>query len=91
MARDLTACRDGPQVAGLGFDVTVTVIEYYGPDGTRGKGRVTRSMVDRNGILQIWGERWNFAANRHDNPVMLVADQTKFRKNEAQFSHTLWV
>ena len=45
----------------------------------------TVAMVDGNGV---WGERWNSATNQHDNPGMLVAEQTKYRKHEVQYAQT---
>ena len=42
-------------------------------------------MVDGTGV---WGERWNSAANQYDNPGMLAAEQTKYRKHEAQYAQT---
>ena len=45
----------------------------------------TVAIVDSNGD---WGERWNSRTNQHDNPGMIAAEQTKYRKHEAQYSHT---
>ena len=42
-------------------------------------------MVDSNGD---WGERCNSRNNHHDNPGMMAAEQTKYKKHEAQYSHT---
>ena len=42
-------------------------------------------MVDGNGN---WGEKWNANTNQFDNPGMLDAEQTKYRKHEAQYAHT---
>ena len=39
----------------------------------------TVAMVGGHGD---WGERWNSTTNQHDNPGMLVAEQTKYRKHE---------
>ena len=43
------------------------------------------AMVDGN---WVWGERWKSVANQYDNPGMLVAEQTKYRKHEAQYAQT---
>jgi hypothetical protein len=45
----------------------------------------TVAMVDGNGV---WGERCNSTANQHDNPGMLAAEQTKYRKHETQYAQT---
>jgi hypothetical protein len=46
----------------------------------------TVAMVDGTGVR---GERWNSAANQHDNPGILAAEQTKYRKHEAQYAQKL--
>jgi hypothetical protein len=45
----------------------------------------TVALVDGNGD---WGERWNSRTGQHDNPGMLAAEQTKYRKHELAYSHT---
>ncbi len=45
----------------------------------------TVAVVDSNGH---WGERWNARKGQHDNPGMLAAEQTKYRKHELAYSHT---
>ena len=45
----------------------------------------TVAMVDGNGN---WGEKWNANTNQFDNPGMVDAEQTKYRKHEAQYAHT---
>jgi hypothetical protein len=45
----------------------------------------TVELVDSNGD---WGERWNARKDQHDNPGMLAAEQTKYRKHELAYSHT---
>ena len=45
----------------------------------------TVAMVDGNGV---WDERWNTATSQHDNPGLLTAEQTKYRKHEAQYAQT---
>jgi hypothetical protein len=45
----------------------------------------TVAMVDGNGV---WDERWNPATSHHDNPGLLTAEQTKYRKHEAQYAQT---
>jgi hypothetical protein len=32
------------------------------------------------------GERCNFTTNQHDNPGMLVAEQTKYREHDSEFN-----
>ena len=39
----------------------------------------TVEMFDGHGD---WRERWNSTTNQHDNPGMLVAEQTKYRKHK---------
>ena len=43
------------------------------------------AIVDSNGD---WGERCNSQTNQHDNPGMIAAEQIKYWKHEAQYSHT---
>ncbi len=43
-----------------------------------------KTVVDSNGD---WGERWNARDQQHDNPGILVAEQTKYR-NENMNLHT---
>ena len=43
----------------------------------------TVAMVDGN-----LGERWNANTNQFDNPGMLDAEQTKYRKHEDRYTHT---
>ena len=45
----------------------------------------TVAMVDSHGH---WGEQWNAQENMHDNPGMLAAEQTKYRKHELESAHT---
>ena len=45
----------------------------------------TVAMVDGNGN---WGEKWNANTNQFDNSGMLDAEQIKYRKHEAQYTHT---
>ncbi len=42
-------------------------------------------MVD---CYQNWGEKWNTATSRSDNPGMLDAEQAKYQKYKAQYAYT---
>jgi hypothetical protein len=43
----------------------------------------TVAMVDGN---RVWDERWNQVTGQHDNHGLWTAEQTKYRKNEAQYA-----
>ena len=42
-------------------------------------------MVGCNGL---WGERWNVNTDQHDNPGLVIAEQTKYQKHETAYAHT---
>ena len=75
-------------------DILVRTNELVITDRVQGHGSArkqfvidvkTVAMVDGNGV---WDERWNPATSHHDNPGLLTAEQTKYRKHEAQYAQT---
>jgi hypothetical protein len=39
-------------------------------------------------IINVWDERRNTATSQHANPGLLTAEQTKYRKHEAEYAQT---